>query len=301
MTSKSSHHPFRRLTAMIAALLLFLPPLVALGQMQAPVSFTLAYTNSQGQPAQVQAAPVPYDGYATSFWLYLNPEAQADPGANLLIEDVYGQYPGGFTTASGTPINQLFFMDAGSELAGTPLEMQALGQNGETMATYFLYISLSAQQPSPPSPAAVPATVKIHYVDQNGAEFDTEERSLDPGAHSVAPDPARIPEGYTLTGQSEFPVTVDAAGANPADITFTYQKAIAPAMVAIHYADQNGMEFASEQRELPAGQHIVTPDPAKVPLTTRSPARASSRWKSMSLAPIPPMSPSPIRRPSHPP
>ncbi|MDD4080205.1 MAG: SH3 domain-containing protein [Eubacteriales bacterium] len=266
MTSKPSHRSIRRIAALITALLMMLPSLLALGQMQQPVIFTLAYTDSQGQPVLAEALPVPYEGYATSYWLYLDPQAQADPGANLIIQDTFNQYPGGFTTASGTPIDQLFFMDAGMDLTGMPLEVQALGPNDETMATYYLYISLAAQQPYPPE-AAQPAPIAIHYVDQNGQEFASEQRTLDPGPHPVAPDPGRVPEGYTLTGAGEYNVIVDAAGANPADITFTYhyQPVIQPAMVTIRYVDQNGQEFASEQREFPAGQHIVTPDSSRVP------------------------------------
>ncbi|MGI6695537.1 MAG: MucBP domain-containing protein [Christensenellales bacterium] len=264
MNKHHTHHPISRLAALMTALLLCLAPLTALGSMPPPVNFTLAYTDAQGQAQQLQATPIAYDGYATSFWLFLDPQAQADPNARLLIQDNFSQYPGGFSLASDTPLSQLFFMDAGSELSTTPLEVLALGTNGETLATYFLYISLSAQQPNPPAVAG-PAMVTIHYVDQNQQEFASEQREFPAGFHSVTPDPARVPADYILAGQGEYQVEVNEFGANPADVTFIYQKQIAPAMVTIHYVDQNQQEFASEQREYPAGFHTVTPDPVRVP------------------------------------
>ena len=54
MTIQSSSHPFRRLAALTAALLMLLAPLQALGQQgQAPVAFTLAYTDAQGQAPNI--------------------------------------------------------------------------------------------------------------------------------------------------------------------------------------------------------------------------------------------------------
>ena len=264
MKKNRTHPSISRLAALITAMLLCLAPLTALGSMPQPVSFTLAYTDGQGNPVQQQAMPITYDGYATSFWLYLDPQALVDGNARLLITDNLNQYPSGFSMEKDTLLSQLFYTDAGSELSTAPLEVLALGPNGETLASYFLYISLSAQQPNPPVPAA-PATIKIHYVDQYQQEFASEDRSLDPGPHTVTPDMARVPQGYTLTGQTEFAVTVNELGANPSDITFTYDKAIAPATVTIHYVDQNQQEFTSEQRQFEAGYHSVMPDPAQVP------------------------------------
>ena len=109
------------------------------------------------------------------------------------------------------------------------------------------------------------ATVIIRYVDQTMAKFAKEQRARRASSKASAPDPAKVPEGYTLTGQGEFQVEVTDMGANPADITFTYQKPVAPATVIIHYVDQTMAEFANEQRELPAGSNAVAPDPAKVP------------------------------------
>jgi len=267
MNSMPSHRPTRRLAALVTALILLLPALSVFGQALSPVTFSLAYTDSQGQPLQVDAVAVPYEGYPTSYWLYLDPQAQADPEASLIILDIYDQYPGGFSTPNGTLIDHLYFSDAGLDLTTEPLEVQALGLNGETLATYFLYISLAGPQPDPPSEEIKPATLFIHYVDQDNQEFASEQRTLDPGTHPVAPDPGKVPEGYTLTGDSQFSVTVDAGGANPSDITFHYhyQPVIQPASITIRYVDQNGAEFASEQRVLPAGQHIVTPDASRVP------------------------------------
>jgi len=267
MNSMPSHRPTRRLAALVTALILLLPTLSVFGQALSPVTFSLAYTDSQGQPLQVDAVAVPYEGYPTSYWLYLDPQAQADPEASLIILDIYDQYPGGFSTPNGTLIDHLYFSDAGLDLTTEPLEVQALGLNGETLATYFLYISLAGPQPDPPSEEIKPATLFIHYVDQDNQEFASEQRTLDPGTHPVAPDPGKVPEGYTLTGDSQFSVTVDAGGANPSDITFHYhyQPVIQPASITIRYVDQNGAEFASEQRVLPAGQHIVTPDASRVP------------------------------------
>ena len=88
MNSMPSHRPTRRLAALVTALILLLPALSVFGQALSPVTFSLAYTDSQGQPLQVDAVAVPYEGYPTSYWLYLDPQAQADPEASLIILDV---------------------------------------------------------------------------------------------------------------------------------------------------------------------------------------------------------------------
>ncbi len=250
MKKKPSHHPVSRLSALITALLILLVPMTALGQRPQPVTFTLAYTDSQGNPQQLQAMPVSYEGYATSFWLYLDPQAQADPAANLLIQDVLASTRAAFPPPAA-PLKPAVLYGRG-ERAERPAPGGAGLWPGRPGPGHLLPVHQPLRPAAQsPSPEVSPATITIHYVDQLGQEFDTEQRTLDPGPHTVAPDPAKVPEGYTLTSQGDFPVTVNEFGANPSDITFTYQKAIAPATVNIHYVDQNMQEFASEQRGVP--------------------------------------------------
>ena len=61
MTSQPSHRSLRRQVAFFTVFLMMLPALLALGQSQQPVTFTLAYTDCQGQPVQAEVVPVPYE------------------------------------------------------------------------------------------------------------------------------------------------------------------------------------------------------------------------------------------------
>ena len=260
----SLQHAFRRGAALaLAFLLLGLVP--ALAQAPQGVSVTMSYTGPDNNVVTAEAAPIPYPGFENAFWLYVPPEAQQAPDAALTVTDLLSQYPGGFTLPQGTPIAEFFMQDSGQTPGELFIPVTGLGQKGEPLAEYRVYLSLSAPEPLPPETPAEPAAVTVRYLDQNGQELYSEQRTLQPGANTVTPDPAAVPADYQLTGPGEYLVNVTAAGAEPAEVSFTYQQQIAAAMLVIRYLDQNSQEFYSEQRTLQPGSNTVTPDPAAVP------------------------------------
>ncbi|MDO5022605.1 MAG: hypothetical protein Q4E07_04630, partial [Eubacteriales bacterium] len=127
------------------------------------VGITASWSDEQGNVQQLMAQPVGFSGYENAYWLYLPPDAvQAD--ATLDFVDNYGQYPGGFTQPSGTPLSMLGFVDAGADLSQQPVYFQALDANGMPVADFMLYISTQAQMPAPP--AVQNAFVTVYYVDR---------------------------------------------------------------------------------------------------------------------------------------
>ncbi len=260
-------HPSVRRIALIALAFLLLLPVSAVTAQPAgqEILVTLNYTRPDGTPAEINAIPAGYPGYEDAWWLYVNGDAQGDPNAALTVTDPLGMYPGGFSIAAGTPVSQYYVYDAAGALTGMWIDLQGLGANREVLRSYRLFVSLTRELPDPPEPFIQPAVLTIHYLDQNGQEFASEQRTLEAGQHVITPDAARVPADYQLISAPEQYVTVGQAGAEPNIVSFTYQPVIQPAALTVRYLDQNGQEFASEQRTLEAGQHVITPDAARVP------------------------------------
>lgn len=90
-----------------------------------------------------------------------------------------------------------------------------------------------------------PAQVTVHYHDENGvAILPDETLTLEGGSHTVS---AQNIEHYTLYSPSSFPVTVDANGANPSEITFAYIRELATATVTVHYVNEYGTQLMNDQ------------------------------------------------------
>ena len=84
----------------------------------------------------------------------------------------------------------------------------------------------------------ISASVKINYVDVNGTPLmESTYFTTDGGEHPVFSLPV---EGYSVLEPSVQSVFVDRNGANPAEITFIYEREVQPVNVTIHYVDQNG-------------------------------------------------------------
>ena len=101
-------------------------------------------------------------------------------------------------------------------------------------------------------------------MDQNSQELASEQRTLEPGVHTVKPNASLVPVNYQLTSPGEVTVTVNELGADQTVVTFTYQ--IQPAIITVRYIGQNSQELASEQRTLEPGVHTVKPNASLVPV-----------------------------------
>ncbi|MGI6235148.1 MAG: hypothetical protein ACOYI6_07850, partial [Christensenellales bacterium] len=244
--------------------ILSIPAALASFEQQA-IALELHYQGPDGTPQVTQAQPVIYPGYENAFWLHVNADAQADAGASLHISDLLAQYAGGFSIPNGSPVNMYYMFNTDKLQDGMAIEFFGLDENNQQLASFRLFISLSAETPPQPEVVIQPATITIRYIDQNNQEFASEQRELQPGANTVTPDASRVPENYQLTGQGEYIVNVTETGADQTDISFYYQVVVQPATITIRYIDQNNQEFASEQRELQPGANTVTPDASRVP------------------------------------
>lgn len=100
------------------------------------------------------------------------------------------------------------------------------------------------------------ADVTINYVDQSGNPvIGSTVFNYDEGAHPVSALPV---EGYTPLEPTLQTIVVDKNGANPAEITFVYEKTVQPASVVVHYVDMNGQPLRDDDvQTLPKGVHSV--------------------------------------------
>ncbi|NLC33274.1 MAG: hypothetical protein GX781_08255, partial [Clostridiales bacterium] len=255
MINAKRTHFTQRLAALFLALFLGLSPMATLAMAPMnPVDFTLSWTADDGSPMTAAAVPLTFPDYPNSFWLYLDDQTfNKDP--ILHISDNFSQYAGGFSVPNDQPVSSLFSPDAGqSPSEDNFVLVQALDASGNPAAEYRLYISRQTAQPLPPEeePQIIPdATVSIHYVDQDNREVASlQTKTFEGGTHTVYPDPYDLQENYIPYDTEPRTLTVDMAGANPADIYFTYQYQ-APAIsaiVTVYYVGPNSEQVASPQQ-----------------------------------------------------
>ncbi len=240
---------------------------------QQAVSITLHYM-LDGAAMTQPAEPLPYPGYESSFWLYIGPEAQADPNATLDVSDVSGRFQYGFSLQPGTPASTLYQYNADGALSGQYLPFYPLGPNSETLNEYEyrLYISLSAPVYQPPETPVQPADITILYVDTGNNQLAVETRTLPPGGNTVQPDASRVDAGFTLLPPYDYQVNVGEYGADRPTVTFTYEAPpvvtappVQPADVTILYVDTDNNQLAMETRTLQPGGNTVHPDASRVP------------------------------------
>ena len=117
---------------------------------------------------------------------------------------------------------------------------------------------------------AVQGTLQVYYTDPFGTEIAASQTlTLDPGTHTVTPNPSDLPSGYVLSPESpaQVDVTVDDQGVvTPEVVTFTYEQQAVTGFLTVNYADESGVPLvAAEMLELSSGTHSVTPNPAYVP------------------------------------
>ena len=122
-------HKKLKLFLLIAVFLVGLLPLGGLAQQDNPFRLSAQYMDpALGIPQLVEAEPIPYEGYADSYWLQL-PQGVALEQASLFLQDLTGQYPM-FSVQNGTPLSDLV-MDAGNDLSmALPLEIEVYTADG---------------------------------------------------------------------------------------------------------------------------------------------------------------------------
>ncbi len=92
---------------------------------------------------------------------------------------------------------------------------------------------------------AVTAQVPVRYVDENGISLLPDQiYTLSEGTTDISALPV---DGYDLLGQSVYSVSVDANGAYPAEIVFSYARRIVSGTVTVHYVDENGYPLMADQ------------------------------------------------------
>lgn len=105
------------------------------------------------------------------------------------------------------------------------------------------------------------ADVTIHHKLADGSDvpgLTTEVKNLTENTYSVQ-EFIQYAEGYSFQYASAESVTVDANGANPAEITLTYQKLDIKADVTVHVQDVNGSQLAdSYSVTLGEGTHAAS-------------------------------------------
>jgi len=270
---------FRPLPALLALALLLLWGFSATAAMAPqPINLALEYSQADGSHGMILAEPIPYPGYEDAYWLAVSAEAQADPSASLTLDDPLGLYPGGFSIPQGVAAANYYMFDGEGALDGPYYEFYGLDAEGNSLATYRLFLSLSALEPLPPEETeppvepVQPVDITIQYVDTDFEPFATEIRTLQPGANTVRPDNSQVPEGYILTGQAEYTVNVTAQGADLPLVTFMYEAPVVvteppvqPVDITIQYVDADFVVFATEIRTLQPGANTVRPDSGQVP------------------------------------
>ena len=115
--------------------------------------------------------------------------------------------------------------------------------------------------------AVQPVNVTIHYVDERGEPIAPDEvRTYGEGEHAITPSAAVSGEDYQQPQPDSYYLTVTLAGASESEFTFTYTRAVKPAMVTVHYTDAQGTPVAEDsQMWFEGGSFAVFPQPAELP------------------------------------
>ncbi len=153
-----------------------------------------------------------------------------------------------FADENGTPLmNEMTYnLDAGQHVV-TALPIDHYDVVGES--AYPVTVDQSGANPSEITFVYArridPVNVTVRYMSaETGEPLAGEETLLmQPG---TTPLQAQQIEGYVLSGDETVPVTVDAEGAHPGEVTFYYTRVVLPAEVIVHYVDDTGAPIAGD-------------------------------------------------------
>ena len=267
MNHRFSVFSLRRAGALLLSILLILCqlPFAALASdAQPPVLFSLSWT--EGDVAQQQlASEVTASGYEGSYWLYV-PAAALQADAVLHVQDVYGQYAA-LSIADGTPLSQLSYMDAGTELNMSYLDVLAYDAAGQLAAQFRLYISTQTDTPATPAPAPIETQVPVYYVDMDGNSLNQTFTTVRSGQDNyVTAEDGYAPDGYELVGERSVYVSVDSnGGCTPASVTFMYRPRSVTVNLTVYYYDTDNNYLAEETRTVTTGAVDIWADDSKAP------------------------------------
>ena len=163
-----------------------------------------------------------------------------DENSQPLLADQIQTFTEGRYTVSAEQIDGYTLVSPGA----FTVDVDALGNASPNEIT-FGYARVLAQH-----------TVTVHYLDENGAPIQPDQTlTLAEGTHTVFADQIG---GYLLTGADSALVSVDAYGANPAEIVFSYTRFVVTADVTVHYVDEfNRPLIADQVMSLEAGNHVI--------------------------------------------
>ncbi len=128
----------------------------------------------------------------------------------------------------------------GYELTGDSVQYVTVDETGANPFELTFYYTYKAT-PAPVTPVDVP----VHYYDSSYQPVaDDATATCSEGVTDVRAEPVNLKDGYRLIGSDIQQVTVDANGANPAEIIFFYEyvqtaaPTVNPVDVTIHYLDE---------------------------------------------------------------
>ena len=99
-------------------------------------------------------------------------------------------------------------------------------------------------------PVEIKADVTFRYVNEDGAAvLDAYTETFGEGTHDVSAY-AQSVEGYELIGPDAYSVTVDANGASPDTVTFTYRRQPVQRPVTFLYQSENGEKLLENRTEM---------------------------------------------------
>ena len=107
------------------------------------------------------------------------------------------------------------------------------------------------------------AEIKVHYM-ANGQEFATDTVPVTESDNFIAPKEELVPANYKAVSVEPVTITFTNGQPNMTDVTFTYEKVEATAMVNVHYV-AGDVEFASDTVEITESKNTVSPKPELVP------------------------------------
>ncbi|NLC33102.1 MAG: hypothetical protein GX781_07380, partial [Clostridiales bacterium] len=188
------------------------------------------------------SAPV-ISATVTVYYVGPNSEQVASPQQRLYEE-------AGSFTIEASPDD----LQPGYTLSDESSKSVTVDQNGANPSE--LYFAYSA-------PVIPDAVLNIRYVNQEGDQVASSQQiSYQAGMHEVPAQPYDLEPGYILAEDTPQYVTVDAQGANPAEITFIYRSVLAPSVdILVRFVDEQGNPIAPDRvQTVNDGTNAVTAD-----------------------------------------
>lgn len=144
---------------------------------------------------------------------------------------------------------------------------------GEELSFWYREAKKEPETVVPVAPQEQNAQVVLRYLDSRGRVIAEDQLiTLGTGTHTVTPDYAHVPAGYTaVPGTETQSVQVRSGRANPATVSFYFNKQETPATpssydVTVYYYDTLGNEIAPRQTlKLTPGTHWVQANPQNLP------------------------------------